>query len=42
MIIKRLQTFEGITIYSYGTHDFKLCEIEMLTKKGDIPIKLYY
>ena len=39
---KRLQTFDGITTYPYGTNAFKVCESEMLTKKGDIPIKLYY
>ena len=27
---KRLQTFDGITTYPYGTNDFKVCESEML------------
>ena len=39
---KRLQTFDGIKTYPYGTNDFKVCESEMLTKKGDTLIKLYY
>ena len=39
---KRLQIFNRITAYPYGTNAFKVCEGEMLTKKGDIPIKLYY
>ena len=39
---KRLQTFDGVTTYPYGTNAFKVCESEMLTKKGDMPIKLYY
>ena len=28
---KRLQTFDRITIYPYGTNVFKVCENEMLT-----------
>ena len=39
---KRLQTFDGITTYPYGSNAFKVCESEMLTKKKVIPIKLYY
>ena len=40
---KRLQTFDGITTYSYGTNAFKVCESEMMaTKMKAIPIKLYY
>ena len=39
---KRLQTFDRITTYSYGSNAFKVCEIEMLVKKKAIPIKLYY
>ena len=40
---KRLQTFDGITIYPYGVSAFKVCESEMMVKlKKDIPIKLYY
>ena len=27
---KRLQAFDRITTYPYGTNDFKVCEIEML------------
>ena len=30
---KRLQTFDGITTYSYGTNVFKICESEMLMVK---------
>ena len=26
----RLQTFDGITTYQYGTHAFKVCKLEML------------
>ena len=29
---KRLQTFDNITTYSYGTNAFKVCESEMLRK----------
>ena len=39
---KRLETFDGVTTYPYGINALKVCESEMLTKKGDIPIKLYY
>ena len=39
---KRLQTFDGIMTYSYGSNAFKVCEGEMLVKKKAIPIKLYY
>ena len=39
---KRLQTFDGITTYPYGSNAFKVCESEMLTKKKAVPIKLYY
>ena len=39
---KRLQTFDGITTYPYGTNVFKVCESEMMVKKKAIPIKLYY
>ena len=39
---KRLQTFDGITTYPYGTNAFKICESEMMVKKKAIPIKLYY
>ena len=39
---KRLQTFDGITTYPYGTNAFKVCESEMMVKKKPIAIKLYY
>ena len=39
---KRLQTFDGITTYPHGTNAFKVWESEMLLKRKDIPIKLYY
>ena len=29
---KRLQTFDEITTYPYGTNAFKVCESEMLSK----------
>ena len=29
---KRIQTFDKITTYPYGTNDFKVCENEMLAK----------
>ena len=29
---KRLQTFDRITSYPYGTNAFKVCESEILTK----------
>ena len=29
---KRLQTFDKITTYPYGTNAFKVCECEMLSK----------
>ena len=29
---KRLQKFDKITTYPYGTNAFKVCEIEMLSK----------
>ena len=39
---KRIQTFDGITTYPYSTSNFKICESEMLVRKKDIPIILYY
>ena len=30
---KRLQTYDNITVYSYGTNAFKVCENEMLNSK---------
>ena len=29
---KRLQTFDRVTTYPYGTNTFKVCESEMLSK----------
>ena len=29
---KRLQTFDRVTTYSYGTNAFKVCESEMLNE----------
>ena len=31
---KRLETFDRITTYPYGTNAFKVCESEMLSKIG--------
>ena len=31
---KRLQTFDRVTLYPYGTNAFKVCEIEMLSKRN--------
>ena len=31
---KRLQTFDGIETYPYGTNAFKVCESEMTTVRG--------
>ena len=39
---KRLQTFDRITMYLYGMNAFKVCENEMLVKRKDIPIAMYY
>ena len=39
---KRIQTFDGITTYPYGTNTFKVCESEMLEKIKDVPIVMYY
>ena len=39
---KRLQTFDRITTYPYGMNAFKVCENEMLVKRKDIPIAMYY
>ena len=39
---KRLQTFDGIMTYPYGSNAFKVCESEILSKKKVIVIKLYY
>ena len=37
---KRLQTFDGITTYPYGTNALKVCESEMLMVK-DLLLKNY-
>ena len=29
---KRIQTFDKVTTYPYGTNAFKVCEIELLTR----------
>ena len=39
---KRLQTFDGITTYQYGTPVVKVCELEMLAKIKGVPIAMYY
>ena len=39
---KRLHTFDRITTYPYDMNAFKVCENEMLVKRGDIPIAMYY
>ena len=33
---KRIQTFDRVTTYPYGTNVFKVCENEMLLKKKKI------
>ena len=33
---KRIQTFDKVTIYPYGTNVFKVCENEMLLKKNKV------
>ena len=32
---KRIQTFDKVTTYSYGTNAFKVCENGMLLKKNN-------
>ena len=39
---KRLQTFDRITTYPYGTNALKVCESEMLVKIRGEPIAMYY
>ena len=39
---KRIQTFDGITTYPYGTNAFMVCERGMLVRKKVIPIIMYY
>ena len=36
---KRLQTFDGLTTYPYGTNAFKVCESEMLIKLKNFKIR---
>ena len=39
---KRLQTFDRITTYPYGTNAFKVCQSEILVKiRGEL-IAMYY
>ena len=33
---KRIQTFDRVTTYPYGTNIFKVCENEMLLKKNKV------
>ena len=33
---KRIQTFDKVTTYPYGTNVFKVCENEMLLKKNKV------
>ena len=35
---KRLQTFDGITTYPYGTNAFKICESKMMIKLKDFKV----
>ena len=37
---KRLQTFDGIETYPYGTNAFKVCESEMMVVR-DLFVKKY-
>ena len=39
---KRIQTFDGVTTYPYGTNAFKVCALEMLVKIKDKTIAMYY
>ena len=38
---KRLQTFDRITTYPYGTHAFKVCESEIFSKNVKVKCKNY-
>ena len=38
---KRLQTFDRVTTYPYGTNAFKVCESEMMAVKKYAYIKMY-
>ena len=39
---KRIQTFDGVVTYPYGTNALKVWESEMLVKRKDMPIMMYY
>ena len=39
---KRIQTYDKTTTYPHGTPVIKVCENEMLVKRKDIPIAMYY
>ena len=39
---QRIQTFDGVTTYPYGTNAFKVCALEMLVKIKDRTIAMYY
>ena len=39
---KRLQTFDRITTYPYRMNAFKICKNEMLVKRKEIPVVMYY
>ena len=39
---ERIQTFDEVVTYPYGTNAFKVCESEMLVKRKDMPIMMYY
>ena len=38
---KKIQTFDGVVTYPYGTNAFKVYESEMLVKRKDMPIMMY-
>lgn len=38
----KIQDFDGITIHAYGIPTIKVCESEMLAKKWDKSIAMYY
>lgn len=38
---KRLQTYDKVTTYPYGTSTFIVCKQEMLIKTGKNPIPVY-
>ena len=39
---KTLQDFDGITTYPYGTNAFIVCMTEMLVKRKELLIAIYY